>query len=349
MQIPQPDMCFAIQQRNKAEQQSRVQQKQPRIRICHGRSGEKPLCRNSQKMHQTNCERFSSKKKTVLSWSQTADMKCKLQSMTNKITMFLPVDQSNEVQWHDNRIWQTYMSTFPSSNSWPDSMEHSPEYIHSEISFQDLWQVLSRSLYRSHVLTTFVGSVLGAMMKQVCWHSSRSKAYRGLPEARGQSEAHGDSNLYTMQVRPCVTAKLPVLGPWFWNLILLNLAAASCYLHGGRFWRQQVPSPLWWRNLLQVLVRELNHFKQQRKALRQASQLCCFGVQMQFVTVFWCWLLALLRPSRRTRQTPAVAKSTPTAAKLGCAFSHSAERIVDELGLLYPENRGNLRKNMASV
>ena len=33
-------------------------------------------------------------------------------------------------------------------------------------------------------------------------------------------------------------------------------------------------------------VRELNHFKQQRKALRQASQLCCFGLQMQFVTVF---------------------------------------------------------------
>ena len=118
------------------------------------------------------------------------------------------------------------------------------------------------------------------------------EALQGLPRpargtrARGQSEAHGDSNLYTMGVRPCVTAKLPVLGPWFWNLILLNLAAASCYLHGGRFWRQQVPSPLWWRNLLHVLVRELNHFKQQRKALRQASQLCCFGLQMQFVTVF---------------------------------------------------------------
>ena len=71
-----------------------------------------------------------------------------------------------------------------------------------------------------------------------------------------------------------------------------------------------------------------------------------------------CFLmLALLRPSRRNKKEkksaakrpPAVAKSTPTAAKLGCAFSHSAERIVDELGLLYPENRGNLRKNMASV
>ena len=33
----------------------------------------------------------------------------------------------------------------------------------------------------------------------------------------------------TMGVRPCVTAKLPVLRPWFWNLILLNLAGASCY------------------------------------------------------------------------------------------------------------------------
>ena len=31
--------------------------------------------------------------------------------------------------------------------------------------------ILSRSLYRSHVLTTFLGPVLGAMMKQVCWHS----------------------------------------------------------------------------------------------------------------------------------------------------------------------------------
>ena len=40
-----------------------------------------------------------------------------------------------------------------------------------------------------------------------------------------------------------------------------------------------------WRNLLQVLARELNHLKQQHKALRQASQLCCFGLRMQFVTV----------------------------------------------------------------
>ena len=40
-----------------------------------------------------------------------------------------------------------------------------------------------------------------------------------------------------MGVRPCVTTKLPVLRPWFWNLILLNLAAASCYFIaslGGR-------------------------------------------------------------------------------------------------------------------
>ena len=60
--------------------------------------------------------------------------------------------------------------------------------------------ILSRSLSRSHVLTTFLGPVLGAMMKQVCWHSRHSKAYGGLPEARGHSEAHGDSNLYNTMV-----------------------------------------------------------------------------------------------------------------------------------------------------
>ena len=32
--------------------------------------------------------------------------------------------------------------------------------------------------------TSFLDPVVGAMMKQVCWHSRRSKAYRGLPEAR---------------------------------------------------------------------------------------------------------------------------------------------------------------------
>ena len=65
--------------------------------------------------------------------------------------------------------------------------------------------LLSRFLYGSHVLSTFFGPVLGAMIQQVCWHSRRSEAHRGLPEARprtqnvmarGQSEAHGDSNLY---------------------------------------------------------------------------------------------------------------------------------------------------------
>ena len=75
-------------------------------------------------------------------------------------------------------------------NSWPH------EFFFAECVEQEAIELLSRSLYRSHVLTTFLGPVLGAMMKQVCWHSRRSKAYRGLPEARGQSEAHGDSNLY---------------------------------------------------------------------------------------------------------------------------------------------------------
>ena len=42
----------------------------------------------------------------------------------------------------------------------------------------------SRSLSGRHVSTGFLDPVFGAMMKQVCWHSRRSKADRGLPEAR---------------------------------------------------------------------------------------------------------------------------------------------------------------------
>ena len=47
-----------------------------------------------------------------------------------------------------------------------------------------LFLVPSRSLSGRHVSTGFLDPVLGAMMKQVCWHSRRSKADRGLPEAR---------------------------------------------------------------------------------------------------------------------------------------------------------------------
>ena len=58
----------------------------------------------------------------------------------------------------------------------------------------------SRGPFLAAMFLLVLDPVLGATMKQVCWHSRRSKAYRGLPEARGQSEAHGDSNLYYMIV-----------------------------------------------------------------------------------------------------------------------------------------------------
>ena len=84
-------------------------------------------------------------------------------------------------------------------------LEHECQHIPFSLCASQGRLLLSRSLYRSHVLNTFFGPVLGAMMKQVCWHSRRSEAHRGLPEARprtqnvmarGQSETHGDSNLY---------------------------------------------------------------------------------------------------------------------------------------------------------
>ena len=50
-------------------------------------------------------------------------------------------------------------------------LEHECQLIPFSLCASQVRLLLSRSLYRSHVLTTFLGPVLGAMMKQVCWHS----------------------------------------------------------------------------------------------------------------------------------------------------------------------------------
>ena len=71
----------------------------------------------------------------------------------------------------------------------------------------------SRSLSGRHVSTGFLDPVLGAMMKHVCWHSRRSKAYRGLPEARMagatvEETAFEDVNMWQAPV----SQKPPLMG-----------------------------------------------------------------------------------------------------------------------------------------
>ena len=73
--------------------------------------------------------------------------------------------------------------------------------------------IQSRSLSGRHVSTGFLDPVLGAMMKQVCWHSRRSKAYRGLPEARMagatvEGTAFEDVNMWQAPV----SQKPPLMG-----------------------------------------------------------------------------------------------------------------------------------------
>ena len=181
--------------------------------------------------------------------------------------------------------------------------------------------LLSRSLYRSHVLTTFLGPVLGAMMKQVCWHSSRSKAYRGLPKARGQSELTG-TRIYILwgyahaSPQNCLFWG-PGFGTSFCSILRPLLATYMGEGFGGSRFRVLYGGEIYCR----FWCAELNHFKQQRKALRQASQLCCFGVQMQsslFSDV------ALLRPSRRTRQN----RNRQQSAASGCPNSRQARICV---------------------
>ena len=70
-------------------------------------------------------------------------------------------------------------------------------------------RLLSRSLCRSHVLTTFLDPVLRGHDEAGLLAFEALQGYRGLPEARGQSEAHGDSNLH-----------LTIVGvPWQWLMV----------------------------------------------------------------------------------------------------------------------------------
>ena len=76
-----------------------------------------------------------------------------------------------------------------------------------------LFLVQSRSLSGRHVSTGFLDPVLGAMIKQVCWHSRRSKAYRSLPEARMagatvEETAFEDVNMWQAPV----SQKPPLMG-----------------------------------------------------------------------------------------------------------------------------------------
>ena len=140
-------------------------------------------------------------------------------------------------------------------------------------------------------------------MKQVRWHSRRSKAYRGLPEARGQSEAHGDSNLYTMGVRPCGHRKTACFGA----VVLEPHFAQSC----GRFLL------LTWGKVLAaagsesfMVEKSIAGSGARAEPLQAAAQSVATGIS----TVLLWLMLALLRPSRRTRQN----RNRQQSAASGC-------------------------------
>ena len=82
-----------------------------------------------------------------------------------------------------------------------------------EQSITTLMNIQSRSFSGRHVSTGFLDPVLGAMMKQVCWHSRHSKAYRSLPEARMagatvEETAFEDVNMWQAPV----SQKPPLMG-----------------------------------------------------------------------------------------------------------------------------------------
>ena len=161
-------------------------------------------------------------------------------------------------------------------------------------------------------LTTFLGPVLGAMMKQVCWHSRRSKAYRGLPEARGQSEgSRGLESIY-YEGTPMRHRKTACFGA----LVLEPHFAQSC----GRFLL------LTWGKALAaagsesfMVEKSIAGSGARAEPLQAAAQSVATGISTVLLwladAIRHCFLmLALLRPSRRTRQN----RNRQQSAASGC-------------------------------
>ena len=192
-------------------------------------------------------------------------------------------------------------------------LEHECQLIPFSLCAAQVRLLLSRSLYRSHVLTTFLGPVLGAMMKQVCWHSRRSKAYRGLPEARGQSEAHGDSNLYTWGYAHASPQNClfwgPGFGTSFCSILRPLLATYMGEGFGGSRFRVLCGGEIYCRFWCASWTTSSSSAK------RCDRHLNCVALACRCNSIRHCFLmLALLRPSRRTRQN----RNRQQSAASGC-------------------------------
>ena len=104
--------------------------------------------------------------------------------LTNTLQNSYPIQSQHQVP----RTWvQQYPKTPKTTKNKRKSLSKLFHTQTGSIWFQIgsyLVPIQSRSLSGRHVSTGFLDPALGAMMKQVCWHLRRSKAYRGLPEAR---------------------------------------------------------------------------------------------------------------------------------------------------------------------
>ena len=80
---------------------------------------------------------------------------------------------------HDNRIWQTYMSIFPSSSNWPDSVERGPEsltlkslfktcgkYLIRTCNAKDFTNRLSLTSFQSHGTCSTIRKLLHVVVSQ---------------------------------------------------------------------------------------------------------------------------------------------------------------------------------------
>ena len=181
------------------------------------------------------------------------------------------------------------------------------------------WQYNSRVFYLDYFWSPNVRTlilnglpVLGAMMKQVCWHSRRSKAYRGLPEKprtkRGSREL--ESIYYggtPMRHRKTACFGALVLEPHFAQILRPLLAT-----YMGKVLAAAGSESF-------MVEKSIAGSGARAEPLQAAAQSVATGISTVLLwladAIRHCFLmLALLRPSRRTRQN----RNRQQSAASGC-------------------------------
>ena len=89
-----------------------------------------------------------------------------------------------------------------------------------------------------NISTDFFRSCFGGMMKQVCWHSRRSEAYRGLPDARMAGATVEETAFENVNMWQAPVSQKPPLWALDWQGQVWEARPDGEYAWFGQVWKE---------------------------------------------------------------------------------------------------------------